>query len=239
MTLECVRTGLMTGALTLLTAGGAVAAGKFKAPEGCTVYQTVQMHNCQVSQHYRCDGDAAGDQWSVFFGGEGPFYMSRIDRETRWIDSYDLMMGERDRLLEETDPASFSTLIETGRDSYDFTTKSDSGEIRRYRGYDELTGETVVIDGVTLERTRFDLTAEGADGAVVWRRQGQQLIQRDWRIFFADRETFENAEGDRSEVADTPVTFAGPGEPGFLSTRPDYDCDAMMTEAGTRHGGAS
>lgn len=221
---------LTAGTLALGGALPASAAGKFKAPEGCTVYQTVQMRNCQVSQHYRCDGDAAGDQWSIVSDADGPFYMSRIDSETRWVDSFDLTTGERDRIADEADPASFSTLLATGRDTYDFTTRSNSGEVRRYRGFDELTGETVVIDGVTLERTRFDLTAEGAGGEVLFHRAGQQLVNRDWRIFFADRETFENPFGDRREVADTPVTFAGPGEPGFLAAKPEYDCDAMMTE---------
>ncbi len=234
-----MRILVASSAIALLWAMPALAAGKFAAPKGCTVYQTVQMHNCQVSNHYRCDGDAAGDQWSIYFGGDGPFYMSRIDPETRWIDSYDLTTGERDQLLDEADPASFSSLLESGRDSYEFTTKSSSGEVRHYSGFDEMTGEKVVIDGVTLDRTRFDLTAKGPDGELLWHRQGQQLVQRDWRIFFADRETFENGFGDRREIADTPVTFAGPGEPGFLSTKPEYDCDAMMTEADMRRGGAS
>jgi hypothetical protein len=227
------------GALAILVAGPGLAGGKFAPPKGCTVYQTVQMHSCQVSNHYRCDGDAAGDQWSVYLDGDGPFYMSRIDAETRWIDSYDLTTGERDQILEESDPASFSTLLSAGRDTYDFTTRNSSGEVRRYKGLDELTGETVVIDGVTLERTRFDLTASGADGAMIWHRSGQQLIQRDWRLFFADRESFENGFGDKTELRDTPVTFAAPGEPGFLAATPEYDCDAMMTRLELAPGGAS
>jgi hypothetical protein len=227
------------GALALLSAVSAEAAGKFAAPKGCTVYQTVQMHSCQVSNHYRCDGDAAGDQWSVYLDGDGPFYMSRIDSETRWIDSYDLTSGERDQILEESDPASFTQLLETGRDAYDFTTKGSSGEVRRYKGFDELTGEKVVIDGVTLERTRFDLTATDVAGKMIWHRAGEQLIQRDWRLFFADHESFENGAGDKTEVRDTPVTFASPGQPGFLASTPEFDCDAVMTQAETPPGGAS
>jgi hypothetical protein len=234
-----VRIIVTGGAFALLSAFPALAAGKFAAPKGCTVYQTVQMHNCQVSHLYRCDGDGAGDQWSVYLDGDGPFYMSQIDSETRWLDSYDLTSGERDQIQEETDPASFSTLLETGRDTYDFTTKSSSGELRRYKGFDELTGEKVVIDGVTLERTRFDLTATDPDGKMIWHRTGQQLIQRDWRLFFADRESFENGFGDKSDVRDTPVTFAGPGEPGFLAAKPEYDCDAMMTRLEIAPGGPS
>jgi hypothetical protein len=96
----------------------------------------------------------------------------------------------------------------------------------------------VVIDGVTLERTRFDLTASDAAGQVLWHRTGQQLVQRDWRIFFADKEGFENSFGDKADVTDTPVTFAGPGDKGYLAAKPEYDCDAMMTWLGLQ-GGAS
>ncbi len=234
-----MRIIVTTGGLALLSALPALAAGTFAAPKGCTVYQTVQMKNCQVSHHYRCEGDAAGDQWSAYLDSDGPFYMSRIDSETRWLDSYDLTTGEQDQLADETDPASFSALLATGRDTYDFTTKSSSGEVRHYSGYDELTGETVVIDGVTLERTRFGLTATGADGELIWHRIGEQLIQRDWRLFFADRESFENGAGDKTEVRDTPVTFAGPGETGFLAAKPEYDCDATMTQLEIAPGGAS
>lgn len=225
-----MRIILTASAIALLSAMPGLAASKFAAPKGCTVYQTVQMRNCQVAQLYRCDGDPAGDQWSIYLDADGPFYMSRIDRETRWMESLDLTTGETDRISEETDPASFSTLLETGRDSYEFSTTNGAGEVRHYSGFDELTGDTLVVDGVTLERTRFDLTAKGADGEMLWHRTGQQLIHRDWRIFFADKESFENSFGDKADVTDTPVTFAGPNDKGFLAAKPEYDCDAMMTE---------
>lgn len=228
----------MTLQLHLLTLGAAAllaapahAGGKFAAPAGCEVYATVQMRNCQVSQHYRCEHDSPGDQWSVYLDGEGPFYMSRIDAETRWMESHDLTTGERDALLSEADPASFTTLLTTGRDDYDFTTESGTGEVRRYTGFDQLTGEKVVIDGVALERTTFDLTAWTSGGEMIWHRVGRQFIHRDWRVFWADTEEFENSFGDRETVVDTPVDFALPGDKGFLSSEPIYDCDMMMTEA--------
>lgn len=218
------------GVATILVALPAGAGGRFAPPEGCEVYVTVQMKSCQVSQHYRCETDAPGDQWAVYLDADGPYYMTRIDSETRWIDSYSLISGERDKLVTEADPASFQTLLDTGRDDYDFTTESDTGETVRYIGFDELPGEKVKIDGVQLERTRFGLTARDADGEPMWQRAGVQLIHRDWRIFFADREIFETPEGERVEVADTPVTFAFPGQAGYLESKPQFGCDMMMTE---------
>ncbi|WP_347311827.1 hypothetical protein [Defluviimonas sp. SAOS-178_SWC] len=222
--------GLFSLSAAALLAAPALAGGKFAPPAGCAAFATVQLRNCQVSQHYRCEHDAPGDQWAVYMDGDGPFYMSRIDAETRWLDSFDLVTGERDALLSETDPASFTTLITTGRDDYDFTTESNTGEVRRYTGFDQLTGEKTVIDGVVLERTKFDLTAWTAEGEMIWRRVGRQFIHRDWRLFWADTEDFENGFGDRDTVVDTPVAFAQPGDKGFLSSEPLYDCDMMMTD---------
>lgn len=208
----------------------AAAAGLYPVPQGCTAFATVQLRNCQVVQHYRCDADAPGDQWAVYLDSEGPFYASRIDAETRWADSMDLITGERERIGSAADAASFSTLLASARDDFDFTTRSDGGETRRYVGYDRLTGAQATIDGVTLERTEFDLTAYDGAGAMLWRRTGRQFIHRDWRLFYADTEEFENAFGDRDSVISTPVSFAFPGEKGFLSQDPQYDCEQMMTE---------
>lgn len=218
------------GALAALIAGPVAAAGKFAAPAGCEVFATVQMRSCQVSQHYRCAGDPAGEQWALYLDGEGPFYLSRIDAETRWLQSFDLTSGEADKLISEADPASFSGLLASGRDEYDFKTESSTGEIRRYTGHDELTGETVTIDGVTLERTRFDLTATAEDGSVIWHRTGDQFVQRDWRLFWADREAFENGAGDTETVVDTPMQIAQPGQKGYLAATPIYDCGDMLTQ---------
>lgn len=232
MNVTGIRWMLTTGAVMLLTAGPGAAAGKFAPPAGCEVFATVQMRNCQVSQHYRCSGDAAGDQWALYMDGDGPFYLSRIDRETRWLESFDLNSGEADRLVSEVDPASFTTMLSGGRDDYDFRTESSTGEVRRYTGHDTLTGETVMIDGVALERTRFFLEAQAEDGSFIWRRRGEQFIHRDWRLFWADHEEFENAFGDKETVVDTPMQISQPGQKGYLASEPIFDCGEMLTQAG-------
>lgn len=213
-------------------AAPALAAGTFTLPSGCEGFMTVQLKSCTVGNYYRCSGDAAGDSRSTYFDGEGPYFSSRIDAETRWIESFDHFSGEWDYLDEvATDHASFSTLLATGRDDFDFTTTTDRGETRRYVGWDRLTGETLAIDGVPLERTRFDVMSYAADGRPVWRRSGQQFIHRGWRLFLADRESFETETGDIIPRDDTPVDFALPGDAGFMTTEPRYGCDLMMTEA--------
>lgn len=226
--------GAMIRSLLALVAlaGPAAAAGTFTPPEGCQGFMTVQLKSCAVGNYYRCSADAPGDSRSTYFDSEGPYFTSRIDAETRWMESYDHFADEWDYLdADAVDHASFSALLATGRDDFDFTTTSEDGETRRYVGWDRLTGERVRIDSVPLERTDFDVTAYDASGAPIWRRTGTQYIHRDWRLFLADRERFENAQGDVAETDDGPIEFALPGEPGFMATRPRYGCDMMMTRA--------
>ncbi len=217
--------------LALGLATPAAAAGKFTPPSGCTVFATVQHRNCEVSQHYRCEGDPADQQWSVYADARGPFFASRIDGETRWLESLDLDEGLVDTLGTEADPASFSELLSAGKDSYDFTQTDSNGTSTRYVGEDRLTGQSVTIGGQTLERTEYDIKAYDGQGAFLWHRTGNDLIHRDWRLFFGDRERFENNAGDVVETTSTPVTIAVPGDKGFLATKPEFDCDMMMTRA--------
>jgi hypothetical protein len=101
--------------------------------------------------------------------------------------------------------------------------------VRRYKGFDRLTGSAVTIDGVALERCEFDLSAYDAAGNFVSRRKGMQYISRDMRVFFGDTEEFENAEGERVSTTQPPASFAFPGEEGFASDEPLFDCDMLMT----------
>lgn len=231
MTLPLIRLiGVATAALWLCQPTH--AAGAFTPPSGCEGFMTVQLNNCTVGNYFRCAGDPPGDSWSTYFDGEGPYFTSRIDSETRWLQSYDHIADEWDSLDEAAaDHASFTTLLATGRDAFDFSTTSDRGETRRFVGHDRLTGERLRIDGVPLERTEFDVSAYDDQGNWLWRRTGRQFIHREWRLFLADTETFENAAGEIFETVDTPIDFALPGEAGFMTTEPDYGCDMMMTSA--------
>lgn len=218
------------GALLMPLPAGA-AGPVYQPPRGCTLDMTVQLHNCQVANHFRCADDPAGDRWVSYADGGGEYFLSHIDRETRWLESISRADGTIDRLDESgsADHASFSTLLSTGRDDFDFATISTTGEVRRYIGFDALTGNTVTISGVTLERTRFELRVEDASGNLIARRKGNQFINRDMRLFFSDAETVENAFGDRASTYEAPAAFAFPGDEGFGATKPEYDCDMMMT----------
>ena len=206
------------------------AAGPFTPPAGCDLQMTVQMRSCQVANVYTCTG-AEGDRWISYADGEGEFFLSQIDHQTRWIESVSLESGEIDRLdlAGSADHASFDALLTTGADDYDFVTRNNFGDARRYVGIDRLTGEQVSIDGVVLERCTFEVTSYDADGQFMSRREGSQYISHDQRIFFGDSERFENAQGETFDTSDTPVTFAFPGDADFGAAEPKFGCDMLMT----------
>lgn len=221
----------LSAALSPALPAPAFAAGPFIPPAGCRLEMTVQNRGCSVSQHYRCEADAPGDQRVTYLGENGPLHVSRIDRETRWMESSSPQTGFVDRLEEGSarDHASLTTLLKTGRDDFDFWTVSDAGERLHHVGHDELTGETVTIGGVPLEKTRFELVTSDASGEVLISRKGQQFVSRSQRRFYGGVETSEDWTGVVQHTDDSPVSFAFPGQPGFASSTPQHDCQMLMT----------
>lgn len=220
--------------LALLPLAAASATPGFVPPDGCRLDFTVQERSCTAVQHYRCDSDPPGDRRAAYFGEGGVLrYLSRIDRETRWVWSEDPQSGIADMLVDEArDHGSLTTLLATGRDDFDFWTLSNTGERLHHVGHDELTGETQVIDGVELEVTRFELTTSSDTGEVLIRRHGQQFVSRAQRRFYGGVEEGADWTGEVRQSDDTPVLFAFPGEAGFGSVEPQFGCGMLMTGIG-------
>lgn len=213
-------------ALAAATLAAPVAAQTFEPPEGCTGYLTVQQRGCTLSNHYICDADPEGHQWRVDFMQRGPVFASLIDGETQWLESLGLVTGLRRSLGETPDPASLTELLETGIDTYDFTTVDPDGAETRWRGADVLTGETVEIDGVELLAMTYTTESVDPDGSVT-RARGSNFVSEEWGMFLPGLSTVLNEAGEPGEPDDnTPVLFIEPGEEGFFGTQPIYDCDA-------------
>lgn len=225
------RLGLLAG-LGLGFAGQTLpvrAADAFTPPKGCTGFLTVQMRGCIVSNHYKCKGDPQGDQWRVDFNSDGPFFVSRIDYETEWLETYDLAAGTHEVLQKNPkDPASFSELLAKGTDSYDFSTVTDDGKVEHVTGYDKLTGVSKTISGVTLDQTEYDTMAKDGDGNLVWHSKGHEWISRNWRLFLAGAGVWEDEQG-KTAFDNTPMMLSQPGQKGFMSTDPQYDCNSVMS----------
>lgn len=226
----CRLCAILTAGALALGAAGKAEAKIFAPPQGCTVYVTVQQRGCVVSNLYRCAQDNPGDQWRADFGQDGAFFVSKTDRETQWLESVDLGTGDHERLQSGAKaPASFSTLLSTGRNDFDFSTVNDAGVVRNYKGHDRLTGESVTIDGVTLKRTEYALTATGAGGEVLWKSSGHEYISDAWRTFLPGAGLWEQ-KGAKTPYDNTPVRLIRPGQPGFAETVPEYGCHDMMSE---------
>lgn len=224
-------------ALALLALAGPALAqeARFAPPAGCEAFLTVQRADCRVTHHYACAGDPPGSQRFTWIDDRGVALTGLIDRETQWVETTYLTTAHTERLLPDpADPASLDGLLATGRDSWDFRTASDEIGETRYVGEDRLTGERVVVDGLALERTSFDIVAEDGAGVEVWRQRGSQFVSRDLRLFFSDRAVTEipTGEGTVTEVSEArPLEVARPGEEGFLALAPRHGCGALLSGA--------
>lgn len=220
-------------AFGLMLLGGPAVAGTFTPPPGCTADMTVQMLGCTVSNHYTCAADTPGDRWRADFGQNGKFFESRINAEAEWVESFDFNPDGR-KVLEQPqrDAASFSALLATGEDRYDFSTLADDGARQNVTGFDRLTGLTTVIDGVTLLQTQYDAQAVQDDGTPAWHTRGHEFIDPARRIFLSGRGEWQGAEGGEFLPFDSsPLNFAFPGDAGFMSTTPLFGCDEVLSEA--------
>jgi len=214
----------------LLALPAPVVAGSFTPPEGCTGWLTVQARACRVSNYYKCERDTPGDQWRADFDQEGLFFASRIDAEAQWVESFDMNPMVRQTLdPNPADPASFSELLSTGTDTFEFGLTKDNGLQSRVRGFDRLTGRTITIDGVALQETQFEFAETDLSDGVIRRTQGNEFIHPEWRLFFAGPSEWDGGAGEWLPMDGSPVQFIMPGEPGFFSTEPIYECDAVLS----------
>jgi hypothetical protein len=214
----------------LVGPASAVQAGTFTAPEGCEAFMTVQSRQCRVSNHFRCAADAPGDQWRADFDQEGIFFQSRINSEAEWVESLEFSPNTRQQLEPAPeDPASFSELLNTGKDDFAFGLSKDTGERTKVRGFDRLTGNTRIIDGITLQETEFDYTETDLDGNILRQANGNEYINPDWRMFLSGPSLWNGGDGQFLPSDGSPMQFIFPGEPGFGATQPIFDCDAVLS----------
>lgn len=223
-----MRTLIVTALLMLPLPGW---AGSFNPPAGCETFLTVQSRQCRVSNHYTCSADTAGDQWRADFDQQGPFFISRIDSEAQWVESFDVgeVVTRQTLAPGAEDPASFSDLMASQSDTFSFRLNQDDGSLTTVTGFDRLTGRSRTIDGVTLAETEFEFSEADAEGTVLRQSRGNEYVSADWRLFFAGPSEWNGGDGEFLPTDGSPVEFIFPGEPGFASTEPLFDCDPLMT----------
>lgn len=209
-----------------LTLASPVAAQQmFSTPEGCTGTLTVQQKGCVLVNVWSCEADAPGDQWLALIGQGGLFSVQKVDDEFQWLEAYKVS-GNETLQTPAPDPASLTELFANQIDTWDFTIITEDGPERNV-GFDMLTGETTVIDGVTLLQTEYEGRTLDADGNEIDAGSGRQYVSEDLRLFFFG-ESWDAATPD--VVNDMgPVEFIFPGEPGFFADQPIYECNEIET----------
>jgi hypothetical protein len=213
---------LMITAL-MLSATPVLAQQSFAPPEGCDAKLTVQQKGCVMVNIWTCEADNPGDQWVALISQAGVFSVQKVDAEFQWIESYKVSGNER-LVLPSEDPASLTELFASQIDTWDFTLETEDGTERNV-GFDMLTGETTVIDGETLLNTEFQGRTINQDGVEVDASVGRQYVSETHRMFFFG-ETWDAATPD--DVIDmSPVEFIYPGEPGFFSDSPKFECNVI------------
>lgn len=210
------------------------AQGSFAPPSGCEGVLTIQNRGCLMTHVWTCEADAEGTKWVALFTEDGPFQVKQVDTEFQWLTTFYVNPVRREDMdIPSPDPASLTELFSTAYDTYDFTVVPDRDEFaaQRYVGFDRITGETV-IDGEPLNTTEFGYQVIGPDGAVTGERAGRQFVSQKHRIFVLG-ESWDAATPEL--VRDlSPVEFVYPGEPGFFSARPKYECSVMMSRSEVR-----
>lgn len=208
----------------------AQAGPTFVVPSGCEAFLTVQSRECTVAHYWTCAAEEDGLFWRVSVDADGPFYLSQSDTQYRWLQGFSLRSDSQSALISEVDPASLDELFATGRDDMEFTLERTENGVtfeRTYEGFDAVTGTEVEIDGETLMLTEFAYEFETEDGTR--RTFGNQFLSQDRRLFFGGIETTVLPSGEAFEADRSPREFINPGEPGFLSMTPRYDCGEIMS----------
>jgi hypothetical protein len=227
----------LTGTPVSAQTGG---GDRFQVPQGCTAFLTVQSRGCSVSHYWTCQGAPDGHHWRVTMDQDGPFHLAMHDREFRWLQTWILRANITATLVEpEQDPANLTELLSTGSDTMAFSMRFDGpgGSAQRdYTGFDQLTGSRTEIDGRDLLITEFSYQYETTDGMI--RTSGNQFVDPDWRLFFGGIETSTDALGATQQEDRSPVDFIEPGEDGFLTLDPAYDCSVIMSSLPAGQGDA-
>lgn len=213
----------------LAVASGPAAAQQYEPGKGCDGFLTVQMKGCYVTNFWTCIEAPEGYVYRGSHDEDGPRVGGVFDAERNWLDTR-FSDGWRERLIyPPRDPISITELTEHGTDSFDFETITNSASedlevIRtRIRGIDVLTGTTTTIDGVELQELFHLLTYTDSSGQLYAKGWGQQFYSPKFKVFLTGNDFWDDGTSIE-EFDNSPVEFVLPGEEGFGSTVPKYDC---------------
>lgn len=192
----------------------------------CSAVVTIQFEDCSVATLARCvdghtmllDGDLVSEGASRF-DPDGDLVYS-IDGE-----GYGIL-----RVIEVRDAFSYARLAATGLETYDATVEwryiFPHPRPSTLRSTLTLDGGTVEIDGRMLRTGHAEIiTVYGMNGPTMTSR-GNVLFDPDLGLLVRDSVTEEFLGVTLGPLQAAPVSFAFPGESGFMSKTPTTGCTA-------------
>jgi hypothetical protein len=208
---------ILSGFLTL----PAVAFGQ-TAPATCTTLVTIQSQECFVRRVVTCDDTPDG--W-MSVGGYGPDGASGLSIFN--ADGVPQRIGTgpgtpQTRLGEQTDPFDLQLVMRSGLDSFAYQLVHDDGSETLISGKTRTTGETVTVDGRSLQVLQSRQLIAPANGTAK-SVDVTYFYDADLRLLITD--IIRDADTGDIIQHRSPVDFIWPGETGFEDYTPLYGCE--------------
>ena len=227
------------GILVCTLPWGAFAQVPGAERKDCVGIYSIQKRSCVVENIYRCE-TPAGVLWrKEEFEADESMNLEVLTEDGQILYAADSVEGPFvSGLIENTDPLSVRDMLASGVDYYDHIVRLHLPIFvdpinAPLQGRLQNLNEQVEIDGIVFDRARMDIK--------IWVNAAEINGYEDWYI---DRATGAFAYGEtkifNKLYAQEPVQVIKPGEPGFMSERPLYDCGELSNAAplvgGVQHG---
>ncbi len=210
-----------------------MAGSDLTSREGCEGIYTVEKTNCIVEHFFRCSGvDGQYVRHEMIDGRHNTEFVELADPEYNLIRSADLRGFTDSTLVSSVRRFSLSDLLANGRSSsVGVMSMRVLGAEQQgpFRMEAEMSGETKVIDGVQLRIGQATGTVGLRPPVGNMTSKGSLMIDAEDGVVLEGTWTVEFG-GMRREVGGEPLAIVHPGESGFLSNIPKYDCGKVSMD---------
>lgn len=225
--------GSLVSGLAFTLPASAQAEIQFEPPIGCQPVLTVQQRSCQVMNHWRCGSGDGVENWYGYFtdgGAVDSFEKNGPDHQFIHVQHFSeggMFMG----VTAANDNSSLSALVSTGRDNFDVTFSMNLFGIEfdaRFLGETKLSGKQIKVDGETLSELTSSFAMTFLDSDLLGEELNIAGTSTDYllvadEIFMDGTGVVETSEGTERDD-NSPVEIIRPGEDGFFTRIPKYDC---------------
>jgi hypothetical protein len=190
-------------------------------PPGCDHLITIQSQSCTVRLVWSCLNHPDAHLVDIYSGG-GLQARLRVMHSGAVAETRSWSVPSVNEMVDIADPMDVPLAIATGSDSYAYGLQGDDGLRVNVIGTVKASGETVVIDGRTLQVVEAFETLSVA-GELPQNVRVQSTYDLGLALLITGVVT--NADTGEQLIDRTPVDFILPGEAGALTDKPLYGCE--------------